>query len=220
MRDRRRYLHWIFEAKKRFGLCVLNYVITSNHVHLLTKDTGPNVIAIADSMQLIAGRTGQEYNQRKGRRGAFWEDRYHATAIEADEHLHRCLVYIDLNMVRSGVVRHPVEWAHSGYREIQEPLKRNAVIDLEGLAALCGFTDLRDFQGAHRQWVEQALENGCPRAMIAGLKRSPLAACVLLRRLKTILASKPVIVKWYKQMESMCCASQPKSLCAQFDRQK
>ena len=52
------------------------------------KDTGSNVIA--DSMQLIAGRTGQEYNQRKARHGAFWEDRYHATAIEADEHLHIC----------------------------------------------------------------------------------------------------------------------------------
>jgi REP element-mobilizing transposase RayT len=90
MRDRRRYLHWLFEAKKRFGLSVLNYMITSNHVHLLIKDTGPNVIA--DSMQLIAGRTAQEYNQRKDRQGAFWEDRYHATAIEADEHLHRCLV--------------------------------------------------------------------------------------------------------------------------------
>jgi putative transposase len=25
---------------------------------------------------------------------------------------------------------------------------------------LCGFTDLRDLQTAHRQWVEQALENG------------------------------------------------------------
>jgi hypothetical protein len=24
-RDRRRYLHWVFEAKKRFGLSVLNY---------------------------------------------------------------------------------------------------------------------------------------------------------------------------------------------------
>ena len=59
------------------------------------------------------------------------------------------------------MVSHPVEWAHSGYREIQEPPKRYAVIDLEGLAALCGFTDLRDFQRAHRQWVEQALENGC-----------------------------------------------------------
>ena len=52
-------------------------------------------------MQLIAGRTAQEYNQRKGKPGAFWEDRYHATAIETDEHLHRCMVYIDLNMVRA-----------------------------------------------------------------------------------------------------------------------
>ena len=98
-RDRCRYLHWLFEAKKRYGLSVLNYVVTSNHVHLMVKDTGANVIA--ESMQLIAGRTAQEYNQRKGRRGAFWEDRYHATAIEADVHLHRCLVYIDLNMVRA-----------------------------------------------------------------------------------------------------------------------
>jgi len=47
--------------------------------------------AVSKAMQLIAGRTGQEYNQRKGRKGAFWEDRYHATAIQADDHLIRCL---------------------------------------------------------------------------------------------------------------------------------
>jgi putative transposase len=98
-RDRCRYLHWLFKAKKRFGLCVLDYMVTLNHIHLLVKDTGQDVIA--QSMQLIAGRTAQEYNERKGRHGAFWEDRYHATAIEANEHLHRCLVYIDLNMVRA-----------------------------------------------------------------------------------------------------------------------
>ncbi len=40
-RDRRRYLRWMFEAKKRFGVSVLNYyVVTSNDVHLLVKDTG------------------------------------------------------------------------------------------------------------------------------------------------------------------------------------
>jgi hypothetical protein len=44
---------------------------------------------IAQSMQLIAGRTAQEYNQRKGKQGAFWKDRYHAAAIQADEH---CIV--------------------------------------------------------------------------------------------------------------------------------
>jgi len=35
--------------------------------------------------------------------GAFWEDRYHATAVAADAHLHRCIACIDLNMVRAGI---------------------------------------------------------------------------------------------------------------------
>jgi putative transposase len=133
------------------------HMVTSNHIHLLVKDTGPNVIA--QSMQLIAGRTAQEYNQRKRRQGAFWEAHYHATAIETDEHLHRCLVYIDLNMVRAGMINHPVKWMHSGYSEIQDPPQRYAVIDQQELIELCGFAGARDFQQAHRQWVEKALEN-------------------------------------------------------------
>jgi putative transposase len=134
---------------------VLNYVVTSNHVHLLVQDTGEGIIA--QSMQLIAGRTGQEYNQRKQRQGAFWEDRYHATAIEPDGHLQRCLVYIDLNMVRAGVVRHPTAWAYGGYREIQDPPERYTLIELGRLSALCGFANVADFQRAHRQWIEEAL---------------------------------------------------------------
>ncbi len=31
-KDRRRWRHWLFEARKRHGLCVLNYTVTSNHV--------------------------------------------------------------------------------------------------------------------------------------------------------------------------------------------
>ena len=57
--DRCRYLHWVFEAKKRFDLSVLNYMLTSNHVHLLVKDTGPDVIA--QSVQLIAGRPRRKF---------------------------------------------------------------------------------------------------------------------------------------------------------------
>jgi REP element-mobilizing transposase RayT len=81
VRDRRRWLDWLFEAKKRFGLSVLNYTVTSNHIHLLVYDNNGRD-AVAKSMQLIAARTGQEYNIRKQRKGTFWEDRYHATAIE------------------------------------------------------------------------------------------------------------------------------------------
>ncbi len=31
-KDRRRWCHWFFESKKRYGLCVLNYIVTSNHI--------------------------------------------------------------------------------------------------------------------------------------------------------------------------------------------
>jgi putative transposase len=71
--------------------------VSANHIHLHAFDNESQ--AIAKSMQLIAGRPAQEYNNRKQRKGAFWEDRYHATAVEAGGHLARCLVYIDLNRV-------------------------------------------------------------------------------------------------------------------------
>jgi putative transposase len=54
VRDRCRYLQWVFEAKKRFGLSVLNYGVTCNDIHLLVKDTDRDVIS--QIMQLIAGR--------------------------------------------------------------------------------------------------------------------------------------------------------------------
>jgi putative transposase len=154
-RDRSAYLRWLFEARKRFGLCVLNYMITANHVHLLILDRGDDVIA--RSLQLAAGRSAQQYNQRKARQGAFWEDRYHATAVETDAHLHRCIAYIDLNMVRAGVVHHPSAWAHSGYNEIQNPPDRYRLIDLNALADVCGLSSTPALQRAHRDWVESAL---------------------------------------------------------------
>ena len=71
--------------------------------------------------------------KRKIRKGAFWEDRYHATAIESDRHLIQCIVYIDLNMVRAEAVRHPSEWKFSGFNEIQKPRRRYRIIDYKSL---------------------------------------------------------------------------------------
>ncbi|WP_028584732.1 transposase [Desulfogranum mediterraneum] len=158
-RDRHRWMQWLFEAKRRYGLVILNYAVTSNHVHLIVYDEDGGE-TIPNSIRLIAGRTGQEYNQRKKRKGAFWEDRYHATAIETGEHLLRCLVYVDLNMVRAGVVTHPEQWNHGGYNEIQHPRRKNILIDYESLSSLSGFEDIESFQSAHRQWVASALLEG------------------------------------------------------------
>ena len=113
-------------------MCILNYIVTSNHIHLLIADDGPSD-AIPRSMQLLAGRIGQEYNQRKNRKGASWRDRYHATALQSNVHLIKCLTYIDLNMVRARVIKHPQEWVHNGYNEIQKPKQRYGRIDFKSL---------------------------------------------------------------------------------------
>ncbi len=125
-------------------------------------DTGGD--AIPSAMQLIAGRTAQEHNLRKGRKGAFWEDRYHATAVQTGDHLARCMVYIDMNMVRAGVVDHPREWPHGGYPEVQRPPRRYAVIDMAALQSLFGSGEPGGFAAVHRQWVDAAL---------AGTRASP-----------------------------------------------
>jgi hypothetical protein len=134
-------------------------MVTYNHVHLLVADDGDRG-AIAHSMQLAAGRTAQEFNQRKDRRGAYWEDRYHATAVESGEHLARCMVYIDTNMVRAGVVGHPSEWPFCGYNEIQEPRRKNVLIDYRRLQDFMDARSYDDLKSSHKGWVEEYIRSG------------------------------------------------------------
>jgi len=72
---------------------------------------------ISGWMQEVEGQFAQTYNRRKKRSGAFWEGRYHCTMIEPGPHLWRCMVYIELNMVRAGVVQHPKQWPWCSFQE-------------------------------------------------------------------------------------------------------
>jgi len=158
-RDKRRFLQWLFEAKRRYGLTILNYTLTSNHIHLLVVDDADRD-TIPRSIQLVAGRCAQQYNERKKRKGAYWEDRYHATAVERGDHLLRCLVYIDLNMVRAAVVNHPSKWSFGGYNEIQSPRRKCVLIAYEKLATLAGFQAYEKFRQSHKECVNKSLANG------------------------------------------------------------
>ena len=157
-RDRHLWRQWLFEAKRRYRLSVLNYIVTSNHIHLMVACDDKQTIPSA--MQLLSGRVAQSYNRRKQRRGAFWEDRYHAVPIVHQEHFLECLVYIDLNMVRAGVVRHPRDWQWSGYHDIQAPRRRYVIVDQERLTALAGASSFSHFQRDHYCWVNDKLELG------------------------------------------------------------
>jgi len=152
-RDRRRWVQWLYEAKKRYGLVVLNYMVTSNHIHLLVLDEGDEE-TIPRSMQLVAGRVAQEYNFRKRRKGAFWEDRYHATCVESGRHLRRCMAYIDLNMVRTGAVDQLDEWECCGFSAIQHPPKRYQIIDREQVACLLDLGSGEELAKNQHRWIK------------------------------------------------------------------
>lgn len=158
-KDRRSWMSWLSEAKKRYGLSVLNFVATYNHIHLLVLDRGERQV-ISKSMQLIAGRTAQAYNIRKKRKGAFWEDRYHATAVETNHHLIGCLIYIDLNMVRTGVVAHPCDWEFGGYAETMAGRGMDSITDDGALMGLFRMDSIETLRELRRKWVEAALTRG------------------------------------------------------------
>lgn len=150
------WIKWLNESKNRYKISVLNYIVTCNHIHLLISD---NMVdgSVSRFMQLIEGRTAQEYNSSKKRKGAFWEDRYHATAIGSDDHLFNCITYINLNMVRAGVVDDPIKWADSGYFEIQNIGKRFEIIDYSSLLSLLNLKSFDQLKAVQEEWVEDAL---------------------------------------------------------------
>lgn len=154
-RDRQAYCGWLREGRRRFDVRLLTYCVTSNHVHLLVRSR--DTAELSGFMQLVAGGMAQGYNARKKRSGAYWADRFHATMIEPGEHLWRCLRYIDLNMVRAGAVRHPAEWAWTGWLELMGRRKRNRLLDMKTLLETLEVETVEALRVQHRANVEDAL---------------------------------------------------------------
>ncbi len=157
--DRKSWLHWLLYAKKKYKLIILNYSITSNHIHLIVYDDGRKNI-IPYSMMLVSSRVALAYNKRKKRSGAYWEDNYHSTAVESETHLRRCLVYADLNMVRAKVVAHPKDWPFAGYHELTDRRERYMLIDKPTLMDLLRINSKEELRKIYENWIDEALASG------------------------------------------------------------
>lgn len=155
--DRRNYVDRLREVKGRCAVDVLDYMITSNHVHLLFyADRGESV---SEAMHFIQGASARDFNRRKEREGAFWCGRFRPTLIQEGVHLGRCLIYIAMNMVRAGRVEHPREWKHCGYQELAGIRERNLLVNRQKLLSCLGHDgDLEGFFKWYRRAVEEKLK--------------------------------------------------------------
>lgn len=111
--DYEHLLGLIEEFAKKFGVAVHSYVLMSNHIHLLA--TPQTADGIPQMMQALGRSYVRYFNSRQARTGTLWEGRYKSTLIQAERYLLACMVYIDLNPVRAGLVGDPADYPWSSY---------------------------------------------------------------------------------------------------------
>ena len=109
------YLSILEKAREKHKCKIHAYCITSNHVHLLISTPYEDNLSIL--MHYINGLYARNYNRRHGRTGHFWAERFYSTVIESETQLLNTIIYIELNMTRNGVTKHPREWRWSSYSQ-------------------------------------------------------------------------------------------------------
>ena len=112
--DRRIFLSLLEAHARDRGLAIHAYVLMDNHFHLLA--TPETADALPQTMQGVGRRDVRYFNDRHGRTGTLWEGRYRSTSVQTERYLLACMVYIDLNPVRAGVVGQPADFPWSSYR--------------------------------------------------------------------------------------------------------
>lgn len=111
--DRETLLGLLAEQARRHGVAVHAYVLMDNHFHLLA--TPPSADALPQMMQAVGRSYVLQFNNRHGRSGTLWEGRYRSTIVQPDRHLLACMVFMDLNPVRSGLVAQAIDHPWSSH---------------------------------------------------------------------------------------------------------
>ena len=66
--------------------------------------------------------------------------------------------YVDMNMVRAGVVGHPFDWDWCGYREVAGLRERYRILDFERLVEKLEARDIREVREAYCGLIERRAE--------------------------------------------------------------
>ena len=73
------------------------------------------IFDVSEFMRNFQAAVARWYNYTFSRRGRFWAERFKSTLLESDEQMIDCLLYVELNSVRAGIVTHPEEYEGSSF---------------------------------------------------------------------------------------------------------
>jgi putative transposase len=108
-----RFLTHLWRAVERFDLRVLAFCLMPNHYHLVAEAPRD---ALSRALHRVNGRYAAELNERLGRSGHLWGDRFALWQVRDEEHLRATCLYVVANPVRARLCTSPAEWPWSGSR--------------------------------------------------------------------------------------------------------
>lgn len=111
--DYRFWLDLLLEQAARYEVKIHAYVLMGNHFHLLA--TPQTVDGLSKMMQAVGRSYVRYFNQSQHRTGTLWEGRYRSTVIQPERYLLACMVYMDLNPVRAGLVAQAKDYPWSSH---------------------------------------------------------------------------------------------------------
>ena len=108
------YLDWLGDYASKREIAVHAYCLMTNHIHLLL--SAPSSGELGGLMQDMGRRYVQYVNRTYRRSGGLWQGRYKSGYIQTERYLLSCMRYVELNPVRTNLVKSPGEYRWSSYR--------------------------------------------------------------------------------------------------------
>ena len=123
---------------------------------------------LSEYMRNIQAAYARWYNRTYERRGRFWADRFKSAVLGDERAVLDCLLYVELNAVRAGLVERPEEWRGSSayLREIgkdrwltplkdlvNQPNRKRALVEFRELLYYRGAVPTKEGQAAISQKV-------------------------------------------------------------------
>ena len=111
--DRYFFIEKMIEAKEKGGFDLYAYCLMDNHVHLLIKESEELGTSVK---RITVGYVGW-HNNKYGRVGHLFQNRYASEVVEKDGYLLTVLRYIHQNPIKAGIVKDIEEYLWSSYKE-------------------------------------------------------------------------------------------------------
>lgn len=111
--DREKYLSFVNEESKRYGLTIVAYCLMSNHVHFIGIPESEN--SMSNVFKYVNMKYSQYFNKKMGASGHLFQGRFFSSVMD-EIHMLACTRYIERNPIRAKIIKKPWMYRWSSAR--------------------------------------------------------------------------------------------------------